>query len=208
MDKQDVKVKMCGMMRAEDILAANELAPDFVGCILAKGFRRTVSEEDAARFRSSLLPSIPLVGVFVNDPPKRAAELLNDGVINIAQLHGDEDNDYIDRLRVLTDGVCPIIKAFKVCSENDILKASGSSADLVLLDSGTGSGKNFDVSLIGSFARPYLLAGGLTPDNVAEAVRTLRPYGVDVSSGIETDGHKDPDRMRKFMEAVRAAGQN
>ena len=140
MDKQDVKVKMCGMMRAEDILAANELAPDFVGCILAKGFRRTVSEEDAARFRSSLLPSIPLVGVFVNDPPKRAAELLNDGVINIAQLHGDEDNDYIDRLRDLTDGVCPIIKAFKVCSENDILKASGSSADLVLLDSGTGSG--------------------------------------------------------------------
>ena len=89
MDKQDVKVKMCGMMRAEDILAANELAPDFVGCILAKGFRRTVSEEDAARFRSSLLPSIPLVGVFVNDTPKRAAELLNDGVINIAQLHGD-----------------------------------------------------------------------------------------------------------------------
>ena len=133
---------------------------------------------------------------------------MNDGVINIAQLHGDEDNDYIDRLRDLTDGVCPIIKAFKVRSENDILKASGSSADLVLLDSGTGSGKSFDVSLIGSFARPYLLAGGLTPDNVAEAVRTLRPYGVDVSSGIETDGHKDPDRMRKFMEAVRAAGQN
>ena len=132
--------------------------------------------------------------------PDRVAALLTDGVIDIAQLHGHEDEEYIARLRSLADGAC-VIKAFVIKSKEDLEKAKQSSADYLLLDSGKGTGQTFNWELIAEagFDKPYFLAGGLGPENVADAVKKLKPYAVDVSSGIETDGLKDPEKMSKFM---------
>ena len=130
------------------------------------------------------------------------ADLLQQGTIQVAQLHGHEDETYIAALRQTTSA--PIWKAFKLRTPEDAAAAEASAADLVLLDNGYGTGETFDWSLVRDVHRPYLLAGGLTPENVTEAVKTLEPFGVDVSSGIETDGHKDPDKMRMFLDAVRS----
>jgi len=142
-----------------------------------------------------------VVGVFVDESAEIVARLLNDGTIDIAQLHGGEDEEYISRLRKLTGK--PIIKAFRIESEEDIARAEKSSADHILLDSGMGTGKVFDWSLIQSIKRPYFLAGGLDCDNVGEAIKKLRPYAVDVSSGIETNGLKDKEKMAAFVAKVR-----
>jgi len=134
----------------------------------------------------------------------RPWQLLGHGVIDVAQLHGSEDDDYIVRLRALTGK--PIFRAFKVKSESDLPAIENCAADLVLLDSGAGTGKTFDWSLVQSVQRPYFLAGGLDPDNVADAIAALHPYGVDVSSGIETDGVKDESKMAAFVAAARKEG--
>ena len=141
------------------------------------------------------------VGVFVEEKQERVARLLNDGVIDLVQLHGHEDEQYIARLRALTDK--PVIQAFRVKTAEDTALVQDSTADFVLLDSGAGTGTAFDWSLIKGISRDCFLAGGLAPDNVTEAVRTLHPWGVDVSSGIETEGHKDKDKMAAFVAAVR-----
>lgn len=149
-------------------------------------------------------PGILAAGVFVNEPVEAVAELLDHGVIDVAQLHGSEDDDYIARLRAMTGK--PIFRAFKVKSEADLPAIENCAADLVLLDSGAGTGKTFDWSLVQSVQRPYFLAGGLDPDNVADAIAALHPYGVDVSSGIETDGVKDESKMAAFIAAARKEG--
>ncbi|MDE7232251.1 MAG: phosphoribosylanthranilate isomerase [Lachnospiraceae bacterium] len=197
------KIKLCGLSRECDIEAANELLPEYVGFVFAKKSIRYVSPEQAAALRKQLAPQILAVGVFVNEPPESVSELLAAGVIDIAQLHGSEDEAYIERLRALADK--PIIKAFSVNAEQDIRRAAESSADLVLLDAGSGgTGTAFDWGLLAGMERPYFLAGGLDASTVEEAVRKWRPYAVDVSSGIETDGHKDVEKMRNFVWAVRA----
>ena len=142
------------------------------------------------------------MGVFVNEPPENIFTLTNNNIIDIIQLHGAEDDNYIQILRAHTDKI--IIKAFKIHNINDIHKANESKADYVLLDSGTGTGKIFDWTLAKNLSRPYFLAGGLNPGNVAEAIKTLKPFAVDVSSGIETDGLKNFDKMREFVDAVRS----
>lgn len=119
----------------------------------------------------------------------------------MAQLHGDENETFISHLRSLTDK--PIIKAFQISSESDIDKVKQSTADFVLLDSGTGTGTVFDWEYIRNLNRPYFLAGGLSENNVAEAIRSLHPYAVDVSSGIETNGYKDKIKMAAFCATVR-----
>lgn len=196
------KIKLCGMRRAEDIAAANELQPDYIGFVFAKKSRRCVAAETAAALKSLLRPGILAVGVFVDEDAETAAGLLNEGVIDLAQLHGHEDEKYISRLRRLTDR--PIIRAFRVASRDDVRKAEMSPADLVLLDAGAGGGTVFDWELLRGMQRPFFLAGGLDPGNVGQAVHDIRPFGVDVSSGIETDGAKDPIKMRAFVAAVKA----
>ncbi len=195
------QVKMCGLRRMEDIEAANRLMPDYIGFVFAPGSRRVVSPEEAAALRQVLRPGIRAVGVFVDEDAGAAARLLADGVIDIAQLHGHEDEAYIARLKALAGK--PVIRAFRVKSAGDLRAAEASAADMILLDAGAGDGKTFDWSLLSSVSRPYFLAGGLTPENTAEAVRRFRPFAVDVSSGIETDGFKDYNKMRAFMRAVR-----
>ena len=197
------KIKLCGLSRSGDIDAANDLLPDFIGFVFAPKSRRYVSPETAAELRARLDPAVRAVGVFVNEPPERVAALLAAGTIDIAQLHGAEDEAYIARLRQMTDR--PVIKAFRVDTAADLAAARESSADFILLDNGAGgTGEAFDRSLLAGFDREYILAGGLDSETVASAVRALRPFAVDVSSGIETGGFKDTEKMRAFVEAVRA----
>ncbi|MBR5943781.1 MAG: phosphoribosylanthranilate isomerase [Lachnospiraceae bacterium] len=195
------KIKLCGMRRPADIEVVNELNPDYIGFIFASKSKRYVDPDTAKELKSLLSPSIKAVGVFVNEEIENVAKLLNENFIDMAQLHGDEDETYIAELRRLSDK--PIIKALKITSEEDIKRADASSADFVLLDSGAGSGMVFNWGLIKGIKRPYFLAGGLNPENVEEAVNTLNPYAVDVSSGIETDGFKDRNKMTAFVSNVR-----
>lgn len=198
------KLKLCGLMRKADAEAVNAVRPDLAGMILSPGFRRSVTAETAAEIRRTLDRQIPAVGVFVNARIQEITAYASRCLIQLVQLHGDEDAAFIWQLR----RVCtlPVIKACRIQSADDLQKAAQSDADLVLLDSGTGTGQIFDWSLLKDFPRPYLLAGGLTPENAAAAIQALHPYGVDVSSGIETDGQKDPERIRKFAEIVRQTG--
>ena len=197
------KIKLCGLSRECDIEAANELLPEYIGFVFAKKSMRYVSPENAAALRKHLAAQILAVGVFVNETPENVAALLAAGVIDMAQLHGSEDEAYIERLRTLTDK--PIIKAFSVKEEQDIRRAAECSADLVLLDAGSGgTGTAFDWNLLNGMERSYFLAGGLDASTVGEAVRRWKPYAVDVSSGIETDGYKDVEKMRAFVQRARS----
>lgn len=195
------KIKLCGLSRPVDIEEANRLKPEYIGFVFAKKSRRYVTPEQAAQLKLQLSPDIKAVGVFVNAPMELITELLGNKTIDIVQLHGDEDEDYIKQLRSLTDS--PIIKAFSITSSSDMESINSSSAHYVLLDSGAGTGTLFNWQLIHSINRPYFLAGGLDPDNAAYAVRSLKPYAVDVSSGIEREGLKDKTKMAAFVSAVR-----
>ena len=197
------KIKLCGMRRAADIQAANRLKPDYIGFVFAAKSKRYVTPEQAAGLKAMLDPDISAVGVFVNETPEAVADLLNSGVIDIAQLHGTEDEGYLSELRKLTDK--PLIRAFRVRTGEDLDAAEKSPADFVLLDAGAGDGKTFDWDLLENFSRPCFLAGGLDPDNVREAIERCRPYAVDVSSGIETGGFKDETKMQAFVYTVRKA---
>ena len=142
------------------------------------------------------------MGVFVNAPEELPAQLLNEGIIGMAQLHGQEDEDYIRRLRKLTRK--PLIKAFSVKSEDDIKKAVKSSADYILLDQGSGgTGQAFDWTLIREMNRPFFLAGGIGPDNLERAIQEIHPYAVDLSSSVETDRWKNPEKIRRVVDIVR-----
>ena len=195
------KIKLCGLTRPCDIEAVNELKPDYIGFVFASKSKRYVDVDKAKELKSLLSPGVSAVGVFVNEGPEQVAGLLESGVIDIAQLHGNEEATYIEKLRALT--IKPIIQAFRIRQESDVQIAVNSTADYILLDSGAGTGTVFDWDLLKGISRPYFLAGGLSADNVGIAVRTLQPYAVDVSSLIETDGVKDKIKMAAFVAAVR-----
>ena len=198
-------IKMCGLRGPEDIAAVNELKPDYIGFVFFRGSRRYVDPETAKGLKAALDPGIRAAGVFVDEEPETVARLLEEGVIDAAQLHGHEDEAYLEGLRKLTEK--PLIRAFRIRSGEDVKRAEASSAEQILLDAGAGDGKTFDWSLLREIRRPYFLAGGLNPENVGRAVRELKPFAVDVSSGIETDGKKDIAKMRAFADAVRNGRQ-
>lgn len=197
-----MKIKLCGLTRPCDIEAVNELQPDYIGFVFAKKSRRYVSPEKAEELKAMLAPGIQAVGVFVNEEPEQIAALLEVGTIDVAQLHGQESETEIRRLRELTDH--PLIQAFRIDTEQDVERANASTADYVLLDSGAGgTGTVFDWDLLQAIRRPYFLAGGLDTENLGTVKAKLNPYGVDVSSGIETDGYKDKEKMTAFVAAAR-----
>lgn len=200
------KIKLCGLRRSCDIQYANALAPDYIGFVFAKNSKRYVRTDEAEVLRKQLNPGIIPVGVFVDEEILLIEKLLEGHIIEAIQLHGSEDEAYIGALRESIRGKgieSPIIKAFRIRDKEDIAAANRSSADYVLLDSGGGSGETFDWSLLGEISRPYFLAGGLTPENVGEAIKKLYPYGVDASSSLETEGFKDKEKMAAFVKAVR-----
>lgn len=197
-----MKIKLCGLTRSCDIEAVNELQPDYIGFVFAKKSRRYVSPEKAEKLKAMLAPGIQAVGVFVNEEPEQIVSLLEAGTIDVAQLHGQEGEREIRRLRELTDH--PLIQAFRIDTEQDVERANASTADYVLLDSGAGgTGTVFDWDLLQAIRRPYFLAGGLDTENLGTVKAKLNPYGIDVSSGIETDGYKDKEKMTAFVAAAR-----
>ncbi len=194
------KIKICGLYRDQDIDYVNEASPDYAGFILHfPKSHRNLEPDRALKLRNRLLSQIRAVSVFVDQPMETViftAERLRADVI---QLHGHESDKYIEELREKTGR--EIWKAFKVRCEEDLLAASSCKADMVLLDNGYGTGQTFDWSLLEAFDRPFILAGGLTPSNISEAISRLGPVVVDLSSGVETEGRKD---RKKIMAAVRA----
>lgn len=211
------KIKLCGMMKPCDIEYANRVKPDFVGFIFANT-RRKISAAQAKQFREALDAEIPAVGVFVNEDISVITSLVQNGCIDLIQLHGEEDADYIRRLREVCD--VPVIKAVKVQTVEQIRQAAALPVDYLLLDTYRkgvlgGTGEAFDWELLREakiaagdaaegelFGKPYFLAGGLHAGNLREAA-ALGSYGLDVSSGIETDGSKDFTKMVEVMELVR-----
>ncbi len=194
-------VKLCGLRSVEDIGYANEANPDLAGMIMAPGFRRSVDIDIAKDMVSELSEDIKSVGVFVDQDLKGGIDAAREVGFDVVQLHGDEDNDYIMNVRKQLE--LPIIKSFGI-SQEQLAAAKASAADMVLIDPGRGSGETFDLSVLKWLGRSFIIAGGLTPDNVGDAIRTVRPYGVDTSSGIESEGIKDRDKMIRFVSAVRA----
>ena len=207
---QNTRIKVCGLKRSEDIESVNLAKPDFCGFIVEfPRSSRCVSRELLAELTAQLDPEITPVGVFVNAPVELPAELAESGVIRAIQLHGQEDEDYIRRLRELIDGDIPVIQAFSVQTAEDLQRAAESSADYVLLDQGGGgTGKTFEWSLAEGFTRPFILAGGLTTDNLAEAIERLSPWAVDLSSSLEIGGLKDRDKIIEAVNIVRSCGQS
>ena len=195
------KIKLCGLSRIEDIKAANELKPDYIGFVFAAKSKRRVSHLKAAELKSKLNPETKAVGVFLDDDLDTVGALMNLGIVDLVQLHGSEDEEYLTKLRAITDK--PIIKAFIINNEDDVKRAEASSADYILLDGGKGEGRAFNWKLLEKINRPYFLAGGLNANNAAAAVADLHPFAVDVSTGIETDGVKDKEKMAAFVAAVR-----
>lgn len=193
------KVKMCGLRREIDIEYVNRLLPDYIGYVFAKKSRRFISPEQTAKLTQLLDKRIIPVGVFVDEPINNVIGLVKNGTIKIAQLHGNENEEYIKALR--KENIV-VIKAIIVESEDDCKRAENSTADHILLDSGMGSGKPFDHKLLKNIKRPYFLAGGLDRESAGNAVRLLAPYAIDVSSGIETDGYKDFKKMKEFMDSI------
>ena len=211
------KIKLCGMMKPCDIEYANRVKPDLVGFIFANT-RRKISAAQAKQFREALDAEIPAVGVFVNEDISVITSLVQNGCIDLIQLHGEEDADYIRRLREICD--VPVIKAVKVQMVEQIRQAAALPVDYLLLDTYRkgvlgGTGEAFDWELLREakaaagdtaegelFGKPYFLAGGLHAGNLREAA-ALGSYGLDVSSGIETDGSKDFTKMVEVMELVR-----
>ena len=228
-------IKICGLSRPEDIEAVNEAGPEYCGFIIDfPKSHRNVTEEQVRRLRAGLKPGITPVGVIVNQPVTRAAELLNKGIVDVIQLHGQENEEYIQQLRILTKNVDAgedsvtdtvidtesrirrdtdkkgrIWKAFKIRSREDLENALASSADAIVLDNGYGTGETFDWSILAEAGeipkdKKIFLAGGLTLENIEDAIHRLDVWGIDISSGVETDKKKD---RNKILAAVQAAGR-
>lgn len=197
------KIKICGIMREEDVGYVNELLPDYVGFIFANGRRRYITPETALRFRTALDKRIKTVGVFVDEDIDVICDIARSGAIGAIQLHGNETDEQVRKIREMTG--LTVLKAYAVDNAADVNEALASPADYLLLDNGAGgTGESFDWDYLEDVDRLYILAGGLTPENVAAAIRKYCPYGVDVSTGVETDGNKDYDKIRRFINAVRA----
>lgn len=197
------KIKICGLSRPCDIAFINEAKPDWCGFIINfPKSHRNVTPDRLRALREALDPAVVPVGVFVDQPVEDVAALLRDGTISIAQLHGRESADYIAALRAAAPGY-PIWKAFTVRAKEDLAAAQASPADLILLDSGQGTGQAFDWTLANGAARSFLLAGGLRPDNIPQAIEQVHPYGLDLSSGVETDKKKDREKILAAVAAAR-----
>ncbi len=200
-----VKLKICGLQTIQDVEAVNTILPDYAGFVFAES-RRRISEETAAELRNKLAPGIIAVGVFVNENPEKILRLCRSQTIDVIQLHGDENEEYHNRLREKLSN--PILRAVRVRSEQDILEAEGRNCDYLLLDAYReqeygGSGVEFDWGLIPKLKKPFFLAGGINIGNVVKAIQKYRPYCIDVSTGVETEGRKDPDKLRELSRLVR-----
>ena len=199
------KIKICGLTRIEDIEAVNIALPDYIGFVFVEGRKRTVSSESSLSLKKCLNKKIKAVGVFLDNDIKYIEKICNNDIIDIVQLHGSEDEEYISKLKSRVD--IPVIKAVSVKSGEDILSARNLSADYLLFDTYKkgiigGTGESFDWKMIPKIDKPFFLAGGLNEDNIDEALK-YGAYALDVSSGAETDGKKDLKKIINIVRKVR-----
>jgi phosphoribosylanthranilate isomerase len=197
-----VKIKICGIKRLEDIEIVNRYKPDYIGFVFADS-KRKVSHGLAKELRNNLDSNIIPVGVFVDSPQEEILKLFDEEIIEIAQLHGSESEQYILDLKKKTNGELKTINAIEMTQEVDLLEYNDSNSDYLLLDSGKGSGKTFDWSLIRKdIKKEFFLAGGLNSKNVTQAIDEFNPYAIDLSSSLETDGFKDENKIKEIMEVI------
>jgi len=204
-----IRIKICGLSRPADIQMVNMAKPDYIGFVFAKS-RRQVDSMTASELKNMLNPDIKAVGVFVNEELDKIIDICRENIIDLIQLHGDETEDYIRKLKAKVNK--PVIKAIRISSQNDIKYNECESCDYLLFDTYTkdqygGSGVSFDWSLIGNAKKPFFLAGGIKEENVLEAIRQTSPYCIDVSSGVETDGYKDFSKIIGIINTVRGVKQ-
>ena len=202
------KVKICGLKSVKDIEIVNKFCPDYVGFVFATS-KRQINLENAKQLKALLNPSIKTVGVFVNESIEKILQYERQGIIDVVQLHGDEELVYIKELKKSSH--LPIIKAFRI-KDSKSLEAQRDFIENPLLDSVLldaynsigygGLGKSFDWGVLEQIHRPYFLAGGIGSDNIEEALM-YRPYGVDVSSKVETNGIKDEKKIKELIERIR-----
>ena len=215
------KIKMCGISKVETIPAIVDAKPDYMGLVFAPSKRQVTVDEAkilveelhkqyAMKYNSAVEQSgndeIKTVGVFVNETLDNLVTIAKEVNLDAVQLHGDEDEAFIQALKEKTD--VEVWKAVQICSAADAEAWIDSSADMLLFDAyhkdeRGGTGEVFDWSCLDEFERPFMLAGGIDSTNVARAIRTVRPYGIDISSGIETDGVKDDEKIKAFTNIVR-----
>lgn len=194
------KIKIGGLSRLEDVDFVNEAMPDYAGVVLCRRFRRGIDFEEAKAIRKRLNSNIPLVGVFVNDRFTDALVALRQGIVDIVQLQGTESEEYIQDLKFMSRK--PVIKACQMDSLSVVPYMVGSGADYILMDSKPESGKTFDWSMVKNVTRPFILSGGLNPDNLEHAIKTVQPWGVNLSDGVMTDNVMD---RQKILKAVHIA---
>lgn len=195
------KIKICGLSRMEDIAYVNEAKPDYAGFIIHfPKSHRNVDCDRLQNLRRCLDRSIKAVGVFVNQPEQDVIQIAKTCELDLIQLHGTEDESYIQKIQKAAE--IPVIKAFQIRTEHDLEKVETCSADYILLDAGQGAGKVFDWTLLKGIQRSYFLAGGISADNIEEAIRMTHPFALDLSSGVETEKMKD---RNKILEVVNIA---
>lgn len=195
----NIKIKFCGLFREEDIEYVNKLNPDYIGFVFAKS-KRQITKEKAIDLKNKLKSNIKVVGVFVDEDIEKIIDLLSNGVIDIAQLHGNEREEDINNIK--NKSKKQMIKAIRVTTSEDIESWKNSCADFLLLDNGQGTGKTFDWNNIKNLNRPFFLAGGLSIDNIKEAIEKVSPMAIDISSGIESNGVKDYEKMKEVMKIL------
>lgn len=192
-------IKICGLSRNEDIDYVNEFKPDYIGFVFAKSSRQ-VEYLKARELKQRLDKEIKAVGVFVDEDIDVIQRLVDDQIIDIIQLHGHENKDYIKKLKKSI--TCPIIKAVKIKSQEDILNIDY-DVDYYLLDGKSpGSGESFDWNFIHEFNKPFFLAGGININNIDDALK-INCFGIDVSSGVEVNGKKDKLKIKEIVRRVR-----
>lgn len=196
------KIKICGLSRIEDIEAVNVAKPDFIGFVFANS-KRQINGDLAKILKKSLNPEIKTVGVFVNQSVAEIIELVNQDVIEMIQLHGDEDDATIHRIKEHTD--CPIIQAIRIRDKNDIRKTVADYHLFDTYDPGQygGSGQSFNWDLINGITEDFFLAGGLNFNNISDAIARVNPCCVDISSGVESNGKKDRNKIINIIQKIR-----
>ena len=199
------EIKICGLTRIEDIIAVNRYGADYAGFVFCKKSKRYIDSYKAGELIDLLRSDITTVGVFLDEPLDNVISAARISGVQMIQLHGHESDEYVEYVRRTLER--PVIKAFKADEEGALERALKSNADYVMIDSGAGCGRKFDWNILKGFNRDYFLAGGLDPESVADAVSLLEPFAVDVSSGVETDGLKDEEKIEKFIKAVKHGGK-
>lgn len=196
------KIKICGLTRAVDIDYVNAFKPDYIGFVFAKS-KRQVTFETASTLKKQLDPEIKAVGVFVNEDPTFIITLCKAAVIDMIQLHGDETETYVKNIQRETGK--PVIKAMRIKTSEDVMATEAEYALFDTYHKGVygGTGETFNWHLVEGYKTPFFLAGGLDEHNVLEAIKACRPYAVDVSSGVETEGVKDKAKIEKLIHRIR-----